>query len=141
MAEAQHGSSLGDGESPAKRANLSAAKQALLERRLRGKQAGISKVEPIPRRDQQGPIPLSFAQERLWFLDQLEPDSPAYNMPVAVRLRGPLDAAVLEQSLNEIVRRHEVLRATFIDVAGQPEQVIAPGLTLDPVVGGPDRCI
>ncbi|MEK7784918.1 MAG: condensation domain-containing protein, partial [Chloroflexota bacterium] len=71
-------------------------------------------------------LPLSFAQQRLWFLDQLEPNSPFYNLPEALRLAGPLDVAVLEQSLNEIVRRHEVLRTTFVTVDGKPQQVIAP---------------
>ena len=75
----------------------------------------------------------SYAQERLWFLDQLEPDNPAYNISTAFRLSGLLDVAVLEQSLNEIVRRHEVLCttfATFATVDGRPVQVIAPDLNL-----------
>ncbi len=75
-------------------------------------------------------LPLSFAQQRLWFLDQLEPDSPFYNLAEAVRLSGPLDEASLIRSLNEVVRRHEALRTTFPTVNGQPRQVIAPALTL-----------
>jgi len=71
-------------------------------------------------------LPLSFAQQRLWFLAQWEPNSVAYNMPVAVRLKGRLDAAALERSLFEILRRHEVLRTTYHDRAGQPFQKIAP---------------
>jgi len=70
--------------------------------------------------------PLSFAQQRLWFLDQLEPGSPFYNLPDAVRLTGPLNESVLEQSLNEVVRRHEALRTTFQIVDGTPVQVILP---------------
>jgi len=73
---------------------------------------------------------LSFAQQRLWFLDQLEPDSPAYNIPLAVRITGPLKVVALEQSINEIVRRHEVLRTTCSSVSGQPVQVITPEMTL-----------
>jgi len=73
-----------------------------------------------------GKIPLSFAQQRLWFIDQLLPNSPAYNMTSAVRLTGPLDLAALQQGLGEIVRRHEILRTTFATVDGEPIQVIAP---------------
>ncbi|UCF78981.1 MAG: non-ribosomal peptide synthetase, partial [Candidatus Eiseniibacteriota bacterium] len=80
-------------------------------------------------------FPMSFAQERLWFLDQLEPGRPVYNIHIAVRLRGPLNVAALEQSLKEIVQRHEILRTTFSLVEGQPVQLIVPALTLTlPVV-------
>ena len=70
--------------------------------------------------------PLSFAQERLWFLDQFMPDSALYNMPTAVSLSGHLDVRVLELALKEIVRRHEVLRTTFAMDGDRPVQVIAP---------------
>jgi amino acid adenylation domain-containing protein/FkbH-like protein/non-ribosomal peptide synthase protein (TIGR01720 family)/FkbM family methyltransferase len=75
-------------------------------------------------------FPLSFAQQRLWVLAQLEPDSPFYNMFKAVRLNGRIDIKVLERSLNEIIRRHEVLRTTFNAVEETPVQVIAPGATI-----------
>jgi len=88
-------------------------------------------ILPVPR---DGNLPLSFAQQRLWFIDQLEPGNAAYNFPAAVRLKGPLNVAALEQSLNEIVRRHEVLRTTFATVDGCPVQVIAPTLTVRPAV-------
>jgi alpha-ketoglutarate-dependent taurine dioxygenase/acyl carrier protein len=84
-------------------------------------------ILPVPR---DGKLPLSFAQQRLWLLDQLEPNNTAYNMPAALRLVGSLNIAALEQSFNEIARRHEVLRTTFTEVNGQPVQVIAPSLTL-----------
>ncbi|HEV2735933.1 MAG TPA: amino acid adenylation domain-containing protein, partial [Longimicrobiaceae bacterium] len=69
-------------------------------------------------------LPLSFAQQRLWFVDQLEPGSAAYNMPHALRLRGRFDPAVLERAVTEIVRRHETLRTVFAVVGGEPVQVI-----------------
>ncbi len=78
---------------------------------------------PVPR---EGPLPLSFAQQRLWFIDQLEPGSPLYNIPVALRVEGPLDAAVLARCLAEIVRRHEALRTVFAEQDGAPVQVIRP---------------
>ncbi|MFZ0750089.1 MAG: amino acid adenylation domain-containing protein, partial [Pyrinomonadaceae bacterium] len=70
-------------------------------------------------------IALSFAQQRLWFLDQLEPGSSFYNLPVALRLLGGLDIGALEKTLNEIIKRHESLRTKFATVAGQPVQVIS----------------
>ncbi|MBW3569847.1 MAG: amino acid adenylation domain-containing protein, partial [Gemmatimonadetes bacterium] len=78
-------------------------------------------ILPVPR---DRPLPLSFAQERMWLLDQVEPDRAAYVIPTAVRLAGALDAAALERALAEIVRRHEALRTTFREVAGAPVQVI-----------------
>ena len=71
-------------------------------------------------------FPASFAQQRLWFLDELEPGSPTYNIAAALRLRGALDVAALKRSLNEIVRRHEALRTTFSVGDGQAVQV-TPG--------------
>jgi amino acid adenylation domain-containing protein len=87
-----------------------------------------SKLIPIRAlpRDGSVELPLSFAQQRLWFLDQLEPGLLAYNMLKAIRLTGPLDVAALEQSFSEIVRRHEVLRSTLPTLEGQPVLVIAP---------------
>ncbi|BAY66478.1 amino acid adenylation domain-containing protein [Calothrix brevissima NIES-22] len=79
----------------------------------------------IPR---EGKLPLSLAQQRLWFLDQLEPNSPFYNLPTAVRLQGQLNVTVLEQSFREIIHRHEALRSNFITLDGQPHQVIHPDL-------------
>ena len=94
-----------------------------------GRGAGLqaSPIVPVPR---SGELPLSFAQQRLWFIDQLEPGSSVYNFPAAVRLKGPLNVAALKKSLDEIVKRHEALRTTFAIVDGRPVQVIAPRLTL-----------
>ncbi|MFP5288264.1 MAG: condensation domain-containing protein, partial [Thermoanaerobaculia bacterium] len=74
-----------------------------------------------------GPLALSFAQERLWFLDRLAPGRATYNLPAfAFRMRGALDGTVLRRTLDELVRRHESLRTTFPEVDGRPVQVIAP---------------
>jgi amino acid adenylation domain-containing protein len=78
----------------------------------------------IPRRNQAGPCRLSLGQERLWFLNQLKPDSAAYNQPRAIRLRGALSVDALKQSLEEIVARHESLRTTFVSLDGEPFQMI-----------------
>ncbi|MFP4409895.1 amino acid adenylation domain-containing protein [Coleofasciculus sp.] len=80
-------------------------------------------------------LPLSFAQERMWFLSQLEPNNPFYNELLALRLLGSLNIVALEQGLNKIIARHESLRTNFITINGQPVQVIAESLTLTvPVV-------
>jgi amino acid adenylation domain-containing protein len=85
----------------------------------------------IPRLTDRRSLPLSFAQERLWLLEQLQPGSPAYNRPVALRLTGMLDEAALRQALQAIINRHEVLRARFTTRDGQPAQIISPSLALD----------
>ncbi|BAZ21895.1 amino acid adenylation domain-containing protein [Kalymmatonema gypsitolerans NIES-4073] len=79
---------------------------------------------PILRRARDAELPLSFAQQRLWFLDQLQPDSGFYNMPLTLRIVGTLNQPALEQSLQEIIHRHEALRTNFITVDGKPSQVI-----------------
>ncbi|HYO83077.1 MAG TPA: amino acid adenylation domain-containing protein, partial [Bryobacteraceae bacterium] len=79
---------------------------------------------PLVRVERAERLPLSFAQQRLWFLDQMEPGSSFYNIPAAVRLRGVLDIEALERTLSELVRRHEVLRTRFLAVDGEPVQVI-----------------
>ena len=71
-------------------------------------------------------FPASFAQQRLWFLDQFAPQNPFYNVVTALRLTGSLNLTALEQTFNEIVQRHETLRTTFAAVSGQPVQIISP---------------
>ena len=106
------------------RVNASPAKRALLLQALRGR-AGAA--PSIPRRaPDAGDAPLSFAQERIYFLDQLDPGTATYNLPSAVRIEGPLDAAALERALGEVVRRHEALRTVFVTVDGRPVQRILP---------------
>ena len=111
-------------------AGLSPEKRALLQQRLKEKGQESALKQVIPPRPAAESAPLSFAQERLWFLDQYEPGSTVYNMPRAFRLSGRLDISALERSLNEIVRRHETLRTTFRSVEGEPRQVVAAELTL-----------
>ena len=81
-------------------------------------------VRGIPRRTESGPAPLSFGQQRLWFLNQLRPNDSAYNMIQVLRLTGPLDVPALERAFNEIRRRHDVLRANFDVVGDQPVQFV-----------------
>ncbi|MGA9380654.1 MAG: amino acid adenylation domain-containing protein, partial [Phormidium sp.] len=79
---------------------------------------------PIVKRENDTDLSLSFAQTRLWFIDQFEPNSPLYNIPFALRLEGKLEVAALEQSLATIITRHEALRTNFISIDGQPTQII-----------------
>nr|WP_283809171.1 non-ribosomal peptide synthetase [Tumebacillus amylolyticus] len=87
-------------------------------------------VPPIVSLDRGAEVPLSFAQQRLWFLEQFWPGLPSYNIPVALHLHGALDVVRLEQSLRMILSRHEALRTTFVDVEGQPVQVIRESVNL-----------
>ncbi len=116
------------GDLDKKIAELSPAKRALLER-LR-KKGAIAAPPPITARSKDSTIPLSFAQQRLWFLYELDPASTLYNVPRALRLKGALDIAALQESLNQLVGRHEVLRTTFAMTANGPEQRIVPHLAI-----------
>ena len=118
-------------DDPSRRtSDLSPEKLALLVMRMKKKSAQAPAegrtAGRIPRRASTGPAPLSFAQQRLWLLDRLEPGSTAYNMPSPARLRGAMDVAALERALDEIVRRHESLRTTFVEEEAEPVQVVAP---------------
>lgn len=117
-------------ESPKSTDAFSPERLDLLSSMLKRKGISAAALQAIPRRSESGPCPLSFAQRRLWFLDQLEPNSPVYNFPVAIRLTGFLNVAALSSGLNEIVRRHEVLRTAFTVIDGQPMQIVAPALAL-----------
>ncbi|HEX6158888.1 MAG TPA: amino acid adenylation domain-containing protein, partial [Thermoanaerobaculia bacterium] len=90
---------------------------------------GIPPIRPVDR-TRFDRVPLSFAQERLWFLDQLEPGSASYNVPVAFRMRGALDAAHLEEALNLIIARHEALRTIFPNEEGEARQVVLGSVQL-----------
>ena len=81
-------------------------------------------IQPVPRT---GPLPVSFAQQRLWFLEQMQQEGAVYNIPLAVQVQGWLDEAAFSQSLNSLVQRHEALRTRFVTVEGQPvQEVVAP---------------
>ena len=105
-------------------ADLSPAKRALLELRLKQTNRETPRGPAIPRRAKQDSAPLSFAQQRLWFLNELQPGNPAYHISHAFRIRGALNVSALQGALNEIVRRHEVLRTRFTTVDGQGIQLI-----------------
>ncbi|MBD1924290.1 condensation protein [Microcoleus sp. FACHB-831] len=109
--------------------NLSPEKRLLLLKALREEAAITEESNTIPRRSQLNPSPLSFAQQRLWFLAQLSPGNPAYNLPAAVSLKGQLNIAALEQTFQEIIQRHEVLRTNFALVDGEAVQVISDTAT------------
>ncbi|MFE9450989.1 non-ribosomal peptide synthase/polyketide synthase [Streptomyces sp. NPDC006739] len=96
--------------------------QEAMRRRLAGR-AGAART--IPRADRDRPLPLSYAQQRLWFLDRLRPGDPRYNSAVAVRLTGPLDREALQRALDAVVARHESLRTTFEESDGRPAQTVA----------------
>ncbi|NKQ55825.1 AMP-binding protein, partial [Amycolatopsis sp. K13G38] len=99
--------------------DLAARKRELLRRRLA--QAGLASTSQIPKRDRDDDLPLSYAQARMWFLQQLEPDSPAYNVCLAITLRGELDTGALHRSFQRLVERHEILRTRYVP---GPRQVV-----------------
>lgn len=85
---------------------------------------GQSETAPIKRTPRDGPLPLTFAQQRVWFLQQIYPESLAYNFQCTIRMRGPLNITALEKALNDITRRHEIYRTTYELAGDQPSQVI-----------------
>jgi condensation domain-containing protein len=97
---------------------------------LRRKREGGSEPDAIPRRADHGPAPLSFAQQRIWFLEQWEPGGFAYNGARADRLMGPLDVTAFERALVQLVERHDVLRTTYAVRGREPEQVVLDDWTL-----------
>jgi len=114
-------------------AGLSPAKLEQLQKRLSTRNSTEGPAPPgiVARAHDLNNVPLSFAQQRLWFLEQLDPGTPAYNITIGLRLAGVLRVDALQRSLQEIVRRHEVLRSTFIVADGHPVQVVSPSVTLE----------
>ncbi len=100
-----------------------------LKRQAQRAEKAVDKI--IPRLENTTDAPLSFAQQRLWFLHQLEPRNTAYHLPLYYHLDGPLDSAGFERSLNEIVRRHEVLRTVFRESNGTAVQIVLPSLHVE----------
>ncbi|MFN7949388.1 MAG: amino acid adenylation domain-containing protein [Blastocatellia bacterium] len=95
-------------------------------------QSGTSTtMTPLVRAEERSAWPLSFAQRRLWFLDQLEPGTATYNLRRIVRIDGPLNVAALRRAWQTIIDRHDILRTTFTASDGQPSQIIAPALTIE----------
>ncbi|HEX6288817.1 MAG TPA: amino acid adenylation domain-containing protein [Herpetosiphonaceae bacterium] len=108
-----------------RRSQLSPERRALLEQWKRGGMPSAS-VPTIPRRADAGPARVSFAQQRFWFLDQLEPGNTAYNVPLHLRLTGRLDLTALEQALTAVIERHAALRTTFDVIDGELRQIVLP---------------
>jgi len=94
--------------------------------KLTEKKRGGMRIKAQPRTAGVNAFPLSLSQQRLWFLEQLDPGTAIFNIPLACRMTGSLDTAAFERSINEIIRRHESLRTSFIAIDGQPRQTIAP---------------
>jgi len=111
-------------------AHLSREQRQLLLRRLKAQGERTQQEDRITRRAAAGPAPLSFAQQRLWLLDRLQPGDPAYNIPGMLRMQGQLDIAALKASLDEILHRHEVLRTRLVEADGRPVQVVESDLRI-----------
>lgn len=118
---------------PELQATLTQAKPQIIEflRKLSAEHAGPPPLVPVSR---DGRIPVSFGQERLWFLQQWEAGSAIFNLSSVLELVGPIDVAVLSRALGEIIRRHEALRTTLATVDGQPAQVVAPAARAEELV-------
>ncbi len=101
----------------------------------RSEQIHVESLSQIQRLPRDGYLPLSFAQQRLWFLNQLEPESAAYNLPSVVKLKGKVDIPTVKRTIQEVIRRHEILRTAYQVVDGEPMQLILPEVTFDlPVI-------
>jgi amino acid adenylation domain-containing protein len=122
----------------ARLAALTPQQRAVLEARLRERGLRVPRlgvIRRMPDRERREWFPASLDQERLWFVDQMEPGNPAYNIHTTTRLRGPMDVEAMRRAINRSIARHEVLRTTFRVVDGVPVQVVAAELEIDlPVI-------
>ncbi|MEM8930192.1 MAG: amino acid adenylation domain-containing protein, partial [Acidobacteriota bacterium] len=107
-----------------RRAKLLAKLRARKQGSTAAPEAAADSPKTIPRVERDGPLPLSFGQERIWLLDRLMPDSNSFNMPFALRLVGDLDADALRRAIESLIARHESLRTTFVEIDGTPKQVV-----------------
>ncbi|MEJ2636856.1 MAG: amino acid adenylation domain-containing protein [Calditrichia bacterium] len=96
-----------------------------------GIEKGAVNIPELVRVSRENPLPLSFSQQRLWFLDKLKPDNPTYNIPSAIRFKGNLDIPALKKSIENLVRRHEILRTCFGESDGQPVQIISENFKVE----------
>ncbi|MGD9488076.1 MAG: amino acid adenylation domain-containing protein [Calditrichaceae bacterium] len=113
-------------------ADLSPEKLEILRRKLQSGDKPGHQQDSIPRRNNSSVYPISFAQKRLWFLDQLSPLNPFYNIPAALRLEGPLNISALESAVNRIIERHEILRSFYTTENGNPVQKIETSISIKP---------
>src|SRR5262245_6683053 len=113
---------MAEGGTSALKSNLSEAQKALLEKRLRGKLTKAPAQATIPRRKEGEDAPLSFSQQRLWFMEHLEPGRSINNIPLALWVKGALDIPAMERAVGEIVKRHEALRTVFKLKGAEPVQ-------------------
>ena len=109
------------------RQELGARKPEIIAFLQASRQARVVGDSGIPRIDRSGPLPLSLAQQRLWFLNQLDPDSSVYNIGAVLRMKGKVDVVALERTLRHIVQRHEDLRTGFIQIDGAPQAIVRDG--------------
>ena len=115
--------------------DLSPEKRALLEQQLQERRTSVDGDQGIPRRQEDAFCTLSFAQQRMWFLNQMDPGSAVYNMPKAIQIKGGLNLPALKRTLDAIVTRHEVLRTTYSIVDGSPVQVVGHSRSVElPVI-------
>ncbi|MBT8378478.1 MAG: AMP-binding protein, partial [Ignavibacteria bacterium] len=114
-----------------KKTKLSPKQQAFLDQRLKGALNMQENSKMIPARNKNEPAVLSYAQQHLWIVDQMQPGNPAYNVPVVFEIKGELDVELLEKSFNEVIKRHEVLRTSFTTKDNQPYQIIHPELHIE----------
>src|SRR5437899_12610150 len=116
---------------PQIKTGMSEARRDLIQQRLRNALAAPAQSSSIPHRPEQSTPLLSFAQQRLWFIDQIEPGSPAYHVAAVLRLTGPLDVDSLQNSFKNIIDRHEILRTRFPAIDGMPVQLVEPAREVD----------
>ena len=109
------------------RQELGARKPEIIAFLQASRQARVVGDSGIPRIDRSGPLPLSLAQQRLWFLNQLDPDSSVYNIGAVLRMKGKFDVVALERTLRHIVQRHEDFRTGFIQIDGAPQAIVRDG--------------